>query len=78
MTKAKTLNRDRGSKRALLNRLWAEGRSYEEIARAMEWSEQTPPQTMIAIYRKRKGYVLPPRQDPEITRAQKAARWPGR
>jgi len=77
MTKAKTLNRDRGSRRALLERLWAEGRSTEEIAREMGWSPNAPAATLIAVRRAR-GYNLPPRQDPEITRAQKAARWPGR
>lgn len=77
MTKPKTLNRDRGSKRALLERLWAEGRSTDEIARAMGWSSEQARTHYIPIYRAR-GYDLPHRQDSETTRAQKEGRWPGR
>jgi len=75
MTQAHTINRNRDMRKAMAEKMWAEGRPAEEIAAAMGWSSRTPPQTQIAIYRKR-GYNFPHRQDPEITRAQKEARWP--
>jgi hypothetical protein len=48
------------AKRALCEKLWAEGTPTLEIARQMGWSTKNPPSNHIAAYR-RKGWNLPPR-----------------
>lgn len=65
------------SKRALLERLWAEGLDPEEIKRRMGWKTKARGSTIIAVYRSR-GYNLPHRLDAEVVAAAASARWPGR
>lgn len=61
-------------KRALLERLWAQGTDTAEIARQMGWSSSSPPSTYIAVYRAR-GFNLPVR-DEVRSKSIKAGRWP--
>lgn len=71
---AETINRNRLTRKAMLEQWYAEGMDTEEIARRMGWSEKHPPSTYIAIRRKR-GYHLPPRMDEDRRRLIREARW---
>ena len=66
--------RSSGSKRATLERMWAEGAPTSEIAEAMGWKRNSPPANYISVYRQR-GYNLPPREDEALVRAKAEARW---
>lgn len=66
--------KDAKVRRALVERLWAEGVSAREIARRVGWSTRSNPSNYISAYRA-KGWDLPHRRSPEHVKAFGRARW---
>jgi hypothetical protein len=64
------------TRRALCEKLWADGVTTDEIIRQMGWNRngKHPPASYIARYRQL-GWNLPPRE-PERAASIKRGRWP--
>jgi uncharacterized protein YeaO (DUF488 family) len=74
MGRGKTSRQKARDRRALVERLWAEGVDTREIARRAGWKTSCPPSTYIAVYRA-KGWDLPHRHSEERVRAYTKGRW---
>lgn len=66
--------REPSEQKAIVERMWAEGKSGREIAEAVGWSTSNP-STYINVYRKR-GYKLPHRHSRARVERGRAKRWP--